>query len=41
MHVGNNDVASCDNNAVILVIPRPLPSDDHFTDGTVETVELK
>ena len=38
VHVGNNDVASCDNNAVI---PRPLPSEDHFTDGTVETFELK
>ena len=37
VHVGNN-VASCDNNAVI---PRPLPSDDHFTDDTVETFELK
>ena len=37
VHVGNN-VASRDNNAEI---PRPLPSDDHFTDDTVKTFEHK
>ena len=38
VHVGNNDVASCDNNTEIS---RPLPSDDRFTNGTVKTFKHK